>query len=300
MRRLKNWLGYWVRDPLWGVIDYLTYAGLRCLSLQSVSATGARIGTFARHRFHAADANVFANLRALRPSASDSEIETLAAQMWQNIGRTLTEMAVLDRFDLQRSLNIINPERLDQLDRSRPIIFIYPHLGNWELLARYIVSRGHRLNVIYEFLPNRFQRRLVESARRRSGYELISPDYRGTRQIYKAMNGGETLGIALDEFKHNRVVSPWSGDPPHTRTNIHYAVMLARKYGATIVSGYCLRRGSLGFDVVCGQVIDMQSPDYRSRSNSEIAAGINAVCRGWVQAHPEQWYMLHRARLSNG
>lgn len=297
MNGITKWLGYWVRDPLWGAIDHLTYTSVRLLGWRQASSIGARIGRFARHRFREADQFTLENFRRVRPDESQAGIDRLADNLWENIGRTLTEMAVLDQFDFDRDANTTGLQPLDTLDRSRPVIFLYPHLGNWELLALFMVRLGYRLNVIFEPVPNRFQRRLLETTRRRSGYELISPDYPGTRRIYQALENGESLGIAMDEFKRSRVCAPWFGAKPARSTNIDYAVKLARKYKATIASGYCLRKNDKRFDLVCGLIIDMQSAEIQVKSDAEIASLINEKCKQWVLANPDQWYMLHRARL---
>jgi KDO2-lipid IV(A) lauroyltransferase len=270
---------------------------VRFLGWNQASFIGARIGSMARHRFREANQFTLENFRRIRPDESVTSIEQLADSLWENIGRTLTEMAVVDQFDFDRNANTAGLQPLDSIDRTRPVIFLYPHLGNWELLARYMVLLGYRLNIIFEPVPNRFQRRLLETSRRRSGYELISPDFKGTRRIYQALGQGESIGIAMDEFKRSRVCSPWFGAKPARRTNIEYAVKLARKYNATIASGYCLRRKDKTFDLVCGLVLDMQSPDNQNKNDADIAFLINENCKQWVLANADQWYMLHRARL---
>lgn len=297
MSGITNWLGYWVRDPIWGAIDQLTYTAVRGLSWRQASSIGARIGRFARHRFREADKTTIENFRKLRPDETEAGLESFAGRLWENIGRTLLEMAVLDRFNFDTDANIINLSTFKTIDRTRPVIFLYPHLGNWELLARYVVLYGYRMNIIFEPVPNRFQRRLLETTRRRSGYELIAPDYQGTRRIYAALEKGESLGIAMDEFKRSRVLSPWFGAKPARRTNVDYAVRLARKYHATIVIAYCLRKEDQTFDLICGQVMDMQLPGFRDGDDTDIASRINEICKQWVLANPDQWYMLHRARL---
>jgi KDO2-lipid IV(A) lauroyltransferase len=265
-----------------------------------VSSLGALIGSMAKYRFRQADKDARANLKLLLPGISDDQIRTRSNEMWCNIGRTLTEMAVLDRFDIKHHVKVINEEVLQGIDRNKPVIFLYPHLGNWEVLALLIVSLGFRLNILYESLPNRFQRRLLENTRRRSGYELISPDHQGIKQMYRALAAGESIGMAMDEFKHGRIISLNFNGRSDENSNMRYAVKMARRFGADIVTGYCKResKSKLSFDIIVSDHLCITETPFKNKSDAEIADYINDRCRRWIIDHADQWYMLHRARIS--
>jgi len=294
-----NWMSYWITDPFWGAVDYLTHLFLRCLPLRSASATGAWLGSLAKNRFTGAQADILANLSILAPVLTETEKTNMANRLWGNIGRTLTEMAVLDRFSTHNYVFTDVNHIFDRLDRQQPVIFLFPHLGNWELLARHVTHVGFRLNIIYEYLPNRFQRRLVARARQRTGYELISPDYAGTRQLFRNLAAGQSAGIAMDEFRDNRIVAPvLNGDLPE-RSNIRYAISLARRFKVPLVTGYCLRLDGVRFRIICAEIYDMADEVSASRSDIEIARIINEQCVQWICKDPDQWYMLHRSRLTS-
>jgi len=292
-----GWFNYWITDPFWGAIDYLTHRLLRCLSLEKASAAGALLGRLAKYRFITAQTDILANLGCLFPSMAIMEKDRLANTLWENIGRTLTEMAMLDRFS-QDNIRFIDQDGIfERLDRSRPVIFLFPHLGNWELLAWFVTRQGFRLNIIYEHLPNRFQRKLVADSRRRTGYELISPDYQGTRQLFRNLADGQSAGIAMDEFKHNKIIAPVFGGSIPMRSNIQYAIGLARRFNAPLVTGYCIRKSAINFEIICADIYHPDDSKQTSMSDTELAAMINTACQQWIRKHPEQWYMLHRARL---
>lgn len=288
---------YWIKDPFWGGIDYLTFKALRCLSLQRASDLGACLGRLARYRFTTAQQDILANLSFLFPQISDTDKTRLANTLWENIGRTLTELPMLDKFS-QANISFVDRKRIfERLDRTCPVIFLFPHLGNWELLAWFVTRQGFNLNIIYEHLPNRFQRKLVEDSRRRTGYELISPDYQGTRQLFRALATGQSAGIAMDEFRHNRIIAPVFGAELPEQSNIRYAIQLSRRYKAPLVTGYCIRKESVNFEITCADLYLPDDPDCAS--DIDLAAMINTACQQWIRRYPEQWYMLHRSRLSN-
>ena len=301
MANLRHFFNYWILDPFWGGLDYLTHILLRLMPLSWVSTLGAGIGSLAKHRFRKANADAIANMELFFPEISESEIKRLVDNMWCNIGRTLTEMVVLDSLDLKSHVNVINEEMLQGIDRTRPVIFLYPHLGNWEILALLIVRLGFKLNILYERLPNRFQRKLLENTRRRSGYELISPDHQGIRRMYSALDAGESIGMAMDEFKHGRIIAPTFNGHPDENGNIRYAIKMARRFGADIISGYCSRgdKNKIKFTISACDHYRIKEPPYKDKTDEEIANDINTRCRRWIIDHADQWYMLHRARIGD-
>jgi lauroyl/myristoyl acyltransferase len=112
------------------------------------------------------------------------------------------------------------------------------------------------------------------------------------------LQAGHAVGIAMDEFKHGKVVAPvFKGQLP-AESNIRYAINLARRFNAPLVTGYCLRRDAVKFDITCADVIYLDDQRYAGKTDAEIGSIINEQCKQWVMKYPEQWYMLHRARLT--
>jgi KDO2-lipid IV(A) lauroyltransferase len=291
-----SWFNYWITDPFWGCLDYLTFQTLSCFSLENVSNFGAYIGILAKKRFKKANEDTQANLRYLFPDLSDEERNNIGNKMWRNIARTLTEMSVLDKFNLSENIQQKNLHIFEKLDKKKPVIFLGPHLGNWELLAISIIEQGFKFNVIYEKVPNR----LLTKLRKRVGYELISPDYSGTRKIFKALSSGQSIGMATDEFKGERIIAPVFYGQLSDKCNLVYAVGLARRFSTPIVYVYCKREAGVNFTIEYAEPIHLDSQQYIGKTDSDIAQIINQKCKKWILDYPDQWYMLHRARLDNG
>jgi KDO2-lipid IV(A) lauroyltransferase len=276
---------YWLRDPFWGAVNHVTYRVLRLLPAHAVSWVGKQLGLAAgRYRLPEVTARAQRNLARIRPDLTAEERAGAIARMWEHVGRTIAEIAVIERvFDGAR-ITVENGAALRAaLQPRRPALLVFAHLGNWELLAAVAQQYGARLNVVFELLRNRFERSLAERSRRRLGYRLISPDRRGVREMIGALRRGEALGLAMDEFRHGNVIAPSFGRPLPARCNLRYAAKLAREFDAALVAGYCLRTAPLEFRIVCHGPIERPG-----------AEELNALCESWIRAHPEQWYMLHR------
>ena len=174
---------HWVRDPFWGALNHLGYHGMRLLPAAIASGLGRQLGIAAgRYRFKNLTAICDRNLQRIRPDFSPAQRAGVIEKMWQHLGRTIAETSVIDRLWDSAGINVVNEAAvLGLLRAKRPIVFVFPHLGNWELMAIAVQRLGATLNVVFEVLRNRFERSLAERSRRRLGYRLISPDRSGIR-----------------------------------------------------------------------------------------------------------------------
>ena len=280
-------VAYWLRDPFWGAINYATYYALRSLPTRTASDIGGLLGRAAgRLRFPDLSARSDRNLQLIRPDLAPEPREKIVREMWSNVGRLNAEMTVLDRLSGNAEFTINDEKLRAQVHAKRPIVLVFPHLGNWEVLTIAAQRCGVVLNVVYEELGNRFEAKLAAHARRALGYRLIAPDRVGVRNIYCALQRGEAVGIAIDEYRNGNVVAPGFGRALPANTNMQFALRLARRFGAAILPAYCVRTSALGFEMTCQDEL----------INPEVA-DLNALCESWIRAHPEQWYMLHRLRL---
>jgi KDO2-lipid IV(A) lauroyltransferase len=278
-------LAYWARDPLWGALYYAIFHALRLLPCAMASGLGARLGLVeGRLHYAALQPRMALSLSRIRPDLSPQQHASIMRSVWQNVGRVHSEMAILDRLWDAAEVTLVNAQAIADARRSgRPVVVVFCHLGNWELLATAIQRQGITLNVVYENLSNRFENRLAVSARRRLGYRLIAPTRRGVREMYAALRRREAVALALDEFKNGRVIAPAFGRPLPADSNLGYALRLARRFDAVVLPTYCIRTGPLSFTL---HFLDsMTNPDLGQ---------LNALCESWIRAHPEQWYMLWR------
>jgi len=227
------------------------------------------------------------SLRRFRPQEPEPERLRALERMWSHVGRLQAETAVIDRIYDRAKIEIRNEASVrGALASKRPIVFVFAHLANWELLAVAVQRMGVQLNVVYEILPDPVELELALRARRRLGYRLIAPDRGGVRALLASLGRGEAVALAIDEFKHGNVVAPSLGRPRHPLSNAHFAVKLARRFEAPMIPAHCVRGSGLEF------VLQFLDPIERPTPES-----LDALCESWIRAHPEQWYMLHRLRF---
>jgi KDO2-lipid IV(A) lauroyltransferase len=280
---------HWVRDPFWGAMNHVGYHAMRLVPARSASGAGRRLGIAAgRYRFRNLNEICHRNLQHILPGSQAAERAQIVARMWENLGRTLAETAVIERLWESARITVVNDAAvMERLRTGQPIVFVFPHLGNWELLAIAVQRMGVKLNVVFERLRNRFVRSLAERSRRRLGYRLIAPDRGGIRGMLAALGRGEAVGMAMDEHRNGNVIAPAFGRPLPAAANLRYAVKLARQFDVPVLACYCARSGPLEFTLTFHDPIERASVER-----------LNDLCETWIRAHPEQWYMLHRLRFA--
>jgi len=275
-------------EALWEFFIRLLYHGMRLLPPRLASNVGEwlsrRVGP--AHNPNSARA-ALENLRRIRPDYSEAECVQAVDRMWGHIGRVQAELAVMERMWDSAAITFHNADCVRRAVASgRPILFVFPHMGNWELLALGAQRLGAKVPSVYEELPDRFELDLVQRSRRRIGHKVLSPDREGLLALLGSMRRNEAVGLAIDEYKNGNVIAPSLGRPPRRDTNACLVESLARRFGAIVIPVHCVRTGP--FEFVLSALDPLERP---------TAAELDALCESWIRAHPEQWYMLPRLRM---
>jgi len=86
---------------------------------------------------------------------------------------------------------------------GRPVIYLTPHLGCFEITAQYCVLNHWQpprsLTALYRIPRKEILRPLVERGRRRNGVELAPANLGGVRQLLRALKRGHAVGMLPDQ-----------------------------------------------------------------------------------------------------
>jgi len=275
-------------ECLWSLLTTFFFHVLRLLPPRMASDLGERLARrIGPVQNPNSERSAYQSLRLIRPDDPESGRAGAVARMWGHVGRVQGEICTIDRMWDSAPITMVNEEVVRRaVAQRRPVVFVFAHLGNWELLAVAAVRLGLKLNVVYELLPERYELELSMRARRGLGYRLIAPTRAGLREMLAALGRGEAVGIAIDEFKHGNVAAPPFGRPPRSDSNARLAARLAARFDAPVIPACCLRTAPFAFTITVYDALERPS-----------AAELEALCEGWIRAHLEQWYMLPRMRL---
>lgn len=126
------------------------------------------------------------------------------------------------------------------LATGRGIVFLTPHLGCFEVTARaYAQLCGERQPMTVLFRPPRqpWLRALVNAARRRPGLDAAPATLAGVKQLLKALQRGQSVGLLPDQVPPQGlgVWAPFFGRPAYTMTLSARLVRLARQGGGAVL-----------------------------------------------------------------
>lgn len=171
----------------------------------------------------------------------------------------------------------------EALANGRPVIFLTPHLGCFDIAARY-VARLAPITVLYRPPRQRIVAELVESSRAASRVLTAPATLPGVRQLVRALRSGEQVGILPDQVpgQGEGEWAPFFGRPAYTVT---LPARLAKQADALVMVACCQRRpAGRGWHLrVCA--VDAPVPDAPEAQ----AAWVNAAMEPMIRLSPEQY-----------
>lgn len=170
---------------------------------------------------------------------------------------------------------------------NRPILFLTPHLGCFEITAQIYAHRAppsRPITVMYRRPRKAALTPLIESGRGRPNMKLAAADFAGVRALIRALRRGEAAGLLPDQTPHagEGVWAPFFGKPAYTMT---LAMRLVRSSDAVILLAVAERlpRGA-------GYRLTVRPFDQALSRDMATAAGqINGALESLIRTCPAQY-----------
>lgn len=229
------------------------------------------------------------NLELCFPRMDPEERERLAASSLREMGKTGLEMAMAWGWPAERALATIrNIQGAELVERARQegrgLIFLAPHLGNWELVGLYLSSR-FRMAALYDPPKLSGLEDFMIKVRGRMGSELVPTNKRGVLRLFQILRDGGVVGILPDQEPPlaSGAFAPFFGIQANT---IRLVSRLLEKTDAAVLCVYARRlpRGQ-GFEL-CFRAAD---PDIYSQDLTTSVAALNRSVERCVLEAPEQY-----------
>jgi KDO2-lipid IV(A) lauroyltransferase len=243
-----------------------------------------------------------ANLERAFPDKSPQEREQIALRMWGNLGRVMVETMNIDRILKQPDrLHVTNGHVVGRYkEKMGPVLIVTMHMGNWELGMWPIMLAGVKPAGVYRLVKNPYVDRYLRAqrkdlypgglfgSRRAAGQD---EGQKTARLIMDYVRQGGRLGFISDLYDAQGVEVPFFGYPAKS---MPIAAMIARRVGARIWIGRCIRIGNRAcFDINVNELriprTNNQAEDIRS-----ITAAIQRQFEGWIRENPDQFMWSNR------
>jgi Kdo2-lipid IVA lauroyltransferase/acyltransferase len=300
--QLRQWRGYWLRDPLLGGLDFALHHAGRRLPTEWCSAIGGQLGILnGRYRYHVAReraARTYLRLAGEGTTARDAEASVM--RLFDNVGRVMLEFSALDRLWAEERLAVVGSEHLlAARSAGKPVIVMGLHLGNWETIGPTLVNLGQRgFKFIYQPPRSRFEHKLAVAARERYGAIMLSPGVAAARTARRLLvDERGVLLIYADDERKGRICAPLFGRPLPQRANLLNIIRLAWASGAAVIPAYAERLQGARFRVTYLPPVELAAEGSDpGAALYENVHRLDSVVTPLILACLDQWYMLLESR----
>lgn len=171
----------------------------------------------------------------------------------------------------------------EALAEGRGVLYLTPHLGCFEITARYLLQYGP-ITVMYRPPREAMLEPVMEQARNMSGLKAVPANMKGVREFVRTLRRGEAVGMLPDQVPSGGegVWAPFFGRHAYTMT---LAGRLALQTGVAVIltAGERLPRGQ-GW-----RIHYLRLPEPLPTSPAELAASINTAMETLIRRFPEQY-----------
>jgi len=169
------------------------------------------------------------------------------------------------------------------LAEGRGILYLTPHLGCFEITARYLIQHGP-ITVMYRPPRQAFLEPVMEQARNTSGLKAVPATLQGVREFVRALKRGEAVGMLPDQVpgSGDGVWAPFFGKPAYTMT---LAAKLALQTGVAVIltAGERLPGGQ-GWRIHYVRLAEPLAAEPQA-----LAASINSAMETLIRRFPQQY-----------
>ncbi len=288
-----------MRDRAVAALVRLLFALVRALGPDRAGALCAavarRVGPLVKaHRI------ALANIAAAFPEMTAGQHARIAAEAWDNLGRTAAEYVHLERiwdFDPEGPPGRIqiDPEVVERFlalrEDGKPALFFAAHLANWELPAVAAARHGLPSAVLYRTPNNRAVAADIRRLREGLMGRLIAADVAAPIRMMEALDEGLHVGMLIDQRFGRGPQVPFLGRPAYSNPLL---ARLARRFDCPVHGARAIRLPGGRFRLELTEAVELPR-DARGRVDVEAATALlNRIVEGWVREHPGQWLWMHR------
>ena len=230
------------------------------------------------------------NLIKFDNSLNPEKIKKITREMWGNYGRILSEYPYIANFrkgDLDKYIKIENLEKLEEIKKGQPVIFISAHFSNFELMAMVIEKAGVNLSAIYRPLNNKMVNSIMEPLRKKYICKnQVKKGINGIRESLKFFKRGISVAIMIDQRVSEGEKINFFNHPALTTT---IPAQFVKKFGCKIQPVHIERYNNIYFRITFDEQIIIKD----NEDENLISIKINQWLEKKIRKNPSQWIWSH-------
>lgn len=174
------------------------------------------------------------------------------------------------------------------LARGRGVILITAHMGNWELLGRWLAQHEVPLTVVGRDPEDPDFAAWVRKMREGGGMGVASKGG-SVRELLGLLKKNQAVGLLPDQNSGD-VFVPFFGVPAGT---VAGPATLALHTGATLIPTYCVRLPDDTYRLMILPPISTESTGDKDTDVRRIMGDVNDALESVIRRYPSQWLWLH-------
>ena len=230
------------------------------------------------------------NLIKFDNSLTPEKINKISKEMWGNYGRILSEYPYISNFrkgELDKYIKIENENKLEEIKKNQPVVFISAHFSNFELMAMAIEKAGVNLSAIYRPLNNKMVNSIMEPLRKKYICKnQIKKGINGVRESLKFFNQGTSIAIMIDQRVSEGEKINFFNHPAYTTT---IPAQFVKKFGCKIQPVHIERYDKINFKIT----FDDQILIRENSNENSISLELNKWLEKKIRKNPAQWIWSH-------
>ena len=230
------------------------------------------------------------NLAKFDNTLTPDKLKNILEEMWGNYGRILSEYPFISNFrkgDLDKYIKIENVDRLEEVKKGKPVVFVSAHFSNFELMAMVIEKSGVNLSAIYRPLNNKMVNSIMEPLRKKYiCKKQIKKGLNGVREALKYFKQGISIAIMIDQRVSEGKKINFFNYPAFTTT---IPAQFVKKFGCKIQPVYIERYNKINFKIL----FDEQIVVGENTDEASISLKINQWLEKKIRKNPSQWIWSH-------
>ncbi|MES2463607.1 MAG: lysophospholipid acyltransferase family protein [Armatimonadota bacterium] len=225
-------------------------------------------------------------------NTTDAERDALIRRVFLHFAKMAVDFLrspVMTDKDLSRLVRAENWHYMEEaMAGGRGVILLTAHFGNWEMLGRYMVSRGAHLTVIAREPEDPAFGKFVRDIRQSAGFK-VKDKGNAAREVLLALKQGDVVGILPDQNSGD-LFAPFFGVPAGTPAG---PALFALRTGAPIIPSYTVRLPDDTYLARFFPPIQAEITGDRSADTQRIMVEANQRLEEMIREYPDQWLWLH-------
>ena len=240
-------------------------------------------------------ANVTANLKAIFPDKSLSEIKSIRLKVFRNFSKYLVDFfrfSLLDKENIKRIISVENLHYVDEaLAKGKGAIALTAHIGSWELGGVTMAVIGYSIGAVA--LPHHHKSvdNFFNYQRRRKGL-IVIPLGRAARHCLNLLRENKIVALAGDRvFNATGVLTDFFGLPTYLPEG---PAAFSLKTGAAIIPTFTVRNPDDTVKLIFEEPIEYHPCGDKDKDLTQLSTKCKVIIEDYIRRYPEQWFMFRR------